>query len=258
LQECDQRFVDLLPRLNSLPVGGTAVGTGVNAPDGFATAVVSQLSQLTGLEFKVATNRFARIAGQDSSVECSSCLRSLAVTLTKINNDLRWMASGPLAGLAEIQLQALQPGSSIMPGKVNPVLPEAALMAAAEVIGNDACIALAGQSGSFQLNVMLPLIADKLTGGIELLAGSCRSTARTIAGFEVNHEQLQASLASNPMLVTALNAFIGYEAAAAIARRAYREKRPVLDIALEETDLPREQLEALLDPLRLTGGAPRT
>ena len=258
LDECDARFCDLLARLCALPVGGSAVGTGVNVPAGFALALVAHLRQRVGLDFRVADNPFARMAGQDVAVECSACLRSLALVLAKISNDLRWMSSGPLAGLAEIQLEALQPGSSIMPGKVNPVLPEAVLMAVAEVVGNDASIALAGHSGNFQLNVMLPLIADRLADGIELLTGACAATARTVGGFSVNHDQLQRSLASNPILVTALNAVIGYEAAAAIAKRSYAEGRPVLDVAEEETALSREELAELLDPFRLTNAGIRS
>ncbi len=253
LRECDRRIGDLLPRLQDLPVGGSAVGTGVNVPAGFGSHLVKRLNEMTGMDFSVAANPFARMAGQDVNLECSSCLRGLAVVLVKINNDLRWMSSGPLSGLAEIELQALQPGSSIMPGKVNPVLPEAVLMAATEVIGNDTTITLACQSGNFQLNVMLPLIADKLLQGIELLAGACRASARTVDGFTVNRESVQRSLASNPILVTALNSIIGYEAAAAIAKRSYEEGRPVLDVALEETGMPREELASLLDPYRLTG-----
>jgi fumarate hydratase class II len=253
LEECDERLGDLLPRLCALPVGGSAVGTGVNVPEGFAAALVHRLNELTGTTFRVADNPFSRMAGQDVAVECSSGLRGLAVVLTKINNDLRWMSSGPLAGLGEIQLEALQPGSSIMPGKVNPVLPEAALMAAAAVFGNDAAIAMAGQAGNFQLNVMLPLIADRLLESICMLAGACAATRRTVAGFSVNHEAVQRVLASNPVLVTALNSTIGYEAAAAIAKRSYDEDRPVLEVAQEETGLEREELRRLLDPWRLTG-----
>jgi fumarate hydratase class II len=186
------------------------------------------------------------------ALEYSACLRCLAVTLSKINNDLRWMSSGPLSGLAEITLEPLQPGSSIMPGKVNPVLPEAVLMVAAEVIGNDTTVAVASHSGNFQLNVMLPLIADKLCSGFETLSWACVASERAIAGFTVNRERIEQSLASNPILVTALNAVIGYEAAATIAKRSYAEKRPVLDVAEEETGLPREQLADLLDPVRLT------
>lgn len=258
LEECDARFSDLMVRLCALPIGGSAVGTGVNVPAGFPQALVKRLRDRLGLEFTLAESPFARMAGQDVAVECSACLRSLALVLGKINNDLRWMSSGPLAGLAEIRLEALQPGSSIMPGKVNPVLPEAVLMAVAEVIGNDAAIALAGHSGNFQLNVMLPLVADRLSDSIELLTGACDTTARTVAGFSVNHEQVERSLASNPILVTALNAAIGYEAAAAIAKRSYAEGRSVLDVAEEETSLSREELAELLDPMRLTNAAIRS
>jgi fumarate hydratase class II len=252
LDECRARLNDAAPRMCALPIGGSAVGTGVNVPPGFASALVDNLNRLSGFSFTVAENRFSRMAGQDVALECSACLRALSVVLTKINNDLRWMSSGPLAGLAEIRLEALQPGSSIMPGKVNPVLPEAALMAAAEVVGNDTCVALAVQSGNFQLNVMLPLIADKLLQSIDLLVGACDATGHAIAGLEPCLDRIERTLSSNPILVTALNRTIGYEAAAAIAQRCYREGRPVLDVAVEETGLPRDELEHLLDPSRLT------
>jgi len=253
LGECEQRLQDLQPRLCALPMGGSAVGTGVNVPAGFAGNLVTVLSGLLGVSFTVCPNPASRMAGQEVAVECSACLRSLAHVLVKINNDLRWMSSGPLAGLGEISLQALQPGSSIMPGKVNPVLPEAVLMAAAEVVGNDATIAMAARSGNFQLNVMLPLIADKLLGSIALLAGACDATASTVAGFVVNRDRVQATLSRNPILVTALNSRIGYDAAAAIAKRAYAEQRPIVDVAAEDTSIPRSELERLLDPARLTG-----
>ncbi|MFV8816870.1 class II fumarate hydratase [Haliea sp. E17] len=252
LQDCQQRLGELQPRLGSLPLGGSAVGTGVNVPALYPTAAAAELSTLCGLHFSVAPSPFSRMAGQDVALELSAALRALAVVLTKINNDLRWMSSGPLSGLAEITLEALQPGSSIMPGKVNPVLPEAVLMVAAEVIGNDSSVTIAAQSGSFQLNVMLPLIAEKLLGSIEGLTWACAASARSTSGFQVNRERIEANLASNPILVTALNARIGYEQAAVIAKRAYAEKRPVLDVAEEETGLPREELAELLDPRRLT------
>ncbi|MCR9104281.1 MAG: class II fumarate hydratase [Gammaproteobacteria bacterium] len=256
LQECEQRFTQAQERLRKLPMGGSAVGTGVNVPPGFAERLVAHLSSATGLAFEVAPNAFSRMAGQDVALECSACLRALAVVLTKINNDLRWMASGPLAGLAEIELEALQPGSSIMPGKVNPVLPEAVLMAAAEVAGNDASIAMAAQSGNFQLNVMLPLIAEKLCASFSVLTWGCLATAKTVAGFSVNTENIERTLARNPILVTALNSQLGYEAAAAIAKRAYAQKRPILDVAVEETALSREELQRLLDPIELAQGRP--
>jgi fumarate hydratase class II len=194
------------------------------------------------------------MAGQETAAECSAGLRSIALVLIKVSNDLRWMNSGPLAGLGELQLEALQPGSSIMPGKVNPVIPEAVLMAATEVLGNDATVVMAAQSGNFQLNVMLPLLADKLLGSISLLAGSCVSMTDCINGLQPLADQAAATLARNPVLVTALNPEIGYEAAAAIAKRALREGRPVLDVALEDTDLPRETLLRLLDPAPLARG----
>jgi fumarate hydratase class II len=256
LGECAQRLADLQPRLRSLPIGGSAVGTGVNVPAGFAEALAGRLSELLASQFTVSPNPASRMAGQEVAVECSACLRSLAHVLSKINNDLRWMSSGPLAGLAEIQLEALQPGSSIMPGKVNPVLPEAALMAAAEVVGNDATIAMAARSGNFQLNVMLPLIADKVLASIELMSGACTATARAVAGFTVNHEKVEQALARNPMLVTALNTRIGYEAAAAIARRAYAEQRPIIDVAAQDTGIPVQELAVMLDPARLAGLQP--
>ncbi len=253
LKECEQRLADLQGRLGSLPLGGSAVGTGVNVPSGFPALCVARLAEASGLSLQAAENPFSRMAGQDCALELSAALRALAVVLTKINNDLRWMSSGPLSGLSEITLEALQPGSSIMPGKVNPVLPEAALMVAADVIGNDASIALAAQSGSFQLNVMLPLIAEKLHASLDGLRWACEGTARCIGGFSVNVARVEANLAANPILVTALNARVGYEKAAAIAKRAYHEERPVLEVAVEETGLPREELAELLDPRRLTG-----
>lgn len=251
LGECADRLVDLQARLKALPLGGTAVGTGVNCPPGFAEAAIAEISRLTGSEFTAAGNRFSRMAGQDCAVECSSCLRGLAVVLMKIANDLRWMSSGPLAGLAELELPALQPGSSIMPGKVNPVIPEAVAMIAAEVIGNDVTVGVAGQSGSFQLNVMLPLIADKLLSGIGLTARACDALGETIDGARAMTDNIERALSRNPILVTALNSRIGYEAAAAIAKQAYAEGRPVIDVAAENTDIPREELRELMDPARL-------
>jgi fumarate hydratase class II len=251
LLEARQRCDDLLPRLQALPIGGSAVGTGVNVPPGYVAALLAALNDATASGFAAATMPSTRMAAQDASVECSGGLRGLALVLIKMSNDLRWMASGPLAGLGEIQLQALQPGSSIMPGKVNPVVPEAVLMAATEVLGNDAIIALAGQSGSFQLNVMLPLIGDKLLAGIELLTDSCKAMQQCVAGLEPRREHAAATVARNPVLVTALNPVIGYEAAAAIAKRAYAEQRPILEVAVEDTTLSREELAQLLDPLRL-------
>jgi fumarate hydratase class II len=249
-----QRLESMLPQLLTLPIGGTAVGTGVNAPAGFAAAVCASLHAQTGLEFVPAADRFALIGAQDTAVALSGQLRTTAVSLMKIANDLRWMNSGPLAGLAEIELPALQPGSSIMPGKVNPVIPEAVAQIAAQVMGNDASIGIAGQSGNFELNVMLPLIADRQIDSLQLLASASRLLAeKAIRDFRINQPRLDAALARNPMLVTALNPHIGYLAAADIAKQAYAENRAIIDVALERTDLSREKLEELLDPVRLTG-----
>ncbi len=242
------------PMLQRLALGGTAVGTGVNADPRFASRCCRALTELSGHHFQPGANRFALMGAQDVAVATSGALRTLAVALTKIANDLRWMNSGPLAGLSEIELEALQPGSSIMPGKVNPVIPEATLMVAAQVIGNDAAITVAGQSGNFELNVMLPVVARNLIESIELLAAVVPLLAdRSIATFRVNDKRIKEALARNPILVTALNTRIGYARAAEIAKQAYREGRPIIDVAAESTDIPREELERLLDPLRLTG-----
>lgn len=241
-----------LPRLQQLAQGGTAVGTGVNAAPGFALRFAAELSQLTGLSFMPSGNFFFSMGTQDTAVACSGVLKTLAVALLKIANDLRWMNSGPLAGLAEIELPALQPGSSIMPGKVNPVIPEAVAMACAQVIGHDTAITIAGQSGNFELNVMLPLVANNLLGSIDLLSGSCTAFARQcIAQMKVRADHTARALALNPILVTALNPLIGYEKAAQIAKQAYQQQRPVLDVALELSGLPEAQLRVLLDPARL-------
>ena len=252
------RLQAVRPRLHSLAQGGTAVGTGVNAPPEFGARVAALLSQQTGLDLRPSRDFFASLSSQDTAVELSGQLRTLAVGLMKIANDLRWMNSGPLAGLGEIALPALQPGSSIMPGKVNPVVPEAVAMAAAQVMGNDATIAIAGQSGNFQLNVMLPVIAYNLLQSIELLAAAARALARSaVAGFAVDGRRIASALDRNPMLVTALNPVIGYDRAAAIAKRAYAEGRAIRDVALEMTDLGEERLAKLLDPAALTRGGVR-
>jgi fumarate hydratase class II len=248
-----ERLSVTLPRLESLAQGGTAVGTGVNAHPEFATRFTRQLSTLTGIGFVTSDNLFEALSCQDTSVELSGQLRVLAVSLSKIANDLRWMNSGPLAGLGELRLPALQPGSSIMPGKINPVIPEAVAMVCAQVTGNDASIAIAGQSGSFQLNTMLPVIAYNLLQSIELLARAARILGeKAIAGFTVNTDVIQTALARNPILVTALADTLGYDRCAAIAKRAYAEGRAISDVAAEMTDLPREELERLLDPMRMT------
>jgi len=243
------------PRLHALAQGGTAVGTGINAHADFAATFCAQLRALTGIEFKPSRNFFESLSAQDAAVELSGQLKVVAVSLTKIANDLRWMNSGPLAGLGEIALPALQPGSSIMPGKVNPVIAEATVMVAAQVIGNDATITIAGQSGNFQLNVMLPVIAYNLLESLRLLANVTRLLAdQAIAGFEVNLARLAETLERNPILVTALNPVIGYERGAAIAKKAYAQGLPIREVAARETALPRAQLDALLDPAELTRG----
>jgi len=249
------RINETLNRLHALPQGGTAVGTGINAHPEFSINVARALAEKTGIAFKPMTNPFVGLASQDTAVEMSGQLKTLAVSLMKIANDLRWMNSGPLAGLGEIELPALQPGSSIMPGKINPVIPEAVAMVCAQVIGNDSTITIAGQSGSFQLNVMLPVIAYNLLQSIDLLSNAMRQLAdKAIDGFQVRLENIQVALDRNPILVTALNRVIGYEKGAAIAKKAYAESRPILEVAMEMTDLPEEKLKQLLDPSLLTQG----
>ena len=243
------------PRLLELAQGGTAIGTGINAHEKFAATFIEELRASTKLDLRLAPNYFAAMGSQDAAVEYSGQLRTLAVTFMKIANDLRWMNSGPLAGLGEIRLPALQPGSSIMPGKVNPIVPEAVAMVAAQVMGYDATIANAGQSGNFQLNVMLPLIGNNLLKSISLLTQAAASLANiALPKAEANVDRLNDALSRNPILVTALNPVIGYERAAAIAKRAYAEGRPVFDVALEMSGLAEDELRRLLDPAALTKG----
>lgn len=250
-----EHLENLLPSLQALAQGGTAVGTGINAHPEFASRFATHLSRLSDVGFVPGKDLFALIGSQDTAVAVSGQLKATAVSLMKIANDLRWMNSGPLAGLGEIELEGLQPGSSIMPGKVNPVIPEATAMVAAQVIGNDATITVAGQSGNFELNVMLPVIAHNLLQSIELLATSSRLLAdKAIATFKVNEAKLKEALSRNPILVTALNPIIGYQKAAEIAKTAYKEGRPIIDVALAHTDLDRAQLETLLNPEKLTAG----
>jgi fumarate hydratase class II len=249
------RINSTMPRLYKLAQGGTAVGTGINAHPEFAQKFAEALTLETGLMFSPNDNFFESLGSQDAMVELSGQLKVIAVSLMKIANDLRWMNSGPLAGLGEIVLPALQPGSSIMPGKVNPVIPEAVAMVAAQVIGNDTTITLAGQSGSFQLNVMLPVIAHNILQSIALLSQASTVLAdKAIAGFTVNEAHLQQALAKNPILVTALNPLIGYAKAAEIAKAAYQQGRPILDVAAEMTDISLAELSRLLDPASLTQG----
>jgi fumarate hydratase class II len=249
------RLRSVTPRLHRLAQGGTAVGTGINARPEFAAVFARALAASTGIGFSPSDNYFEALSSQDTAVELSGQLKVLSVSLMKISNDLRWMNSGPLAGLGEIALPALQPGSSIMPGKVNPVVPESVTMIAAQVIGNDATIAVAAASGNFQLNVMLPVIAYNLLQSVELLGIGSRNLAdNALAGFTVNRARLDDALARNPILVTALNPVIGYEKGAAIAKKAYAEGRPILDVAAEMTKLSVDELRRLLDPKTLTRG----
>jgi fumarate hydratase class II len=255
LASAEARLLDTGKRLQRLPLGGTAIGTGINADPRFARRVATALSRAAGQKFEPAANLFEGIAAADHAVELSGQLNTLAVSLMKIGNDLRWMNSGPLAGLGEIELPALQPGSSIMPGKVNPVIPEALCMVCAQVMGQHTTITIAGQSGNFQLNVMLPVIAWNLLQSLSLLSSAMRQLAdAAIAGFTVRRDRIAEALARNPILVTALNPVIGYEAAAAIAKRAYAEARPVLEVAVEMSGLPEAQLRKLLDPALLAKG----
>ncbi|QOW18645.1 class II fumarate hydratase [Lysobacter ciconiae] len=255
LASAQARIEDCLKRLRRLPIGGTAIGTGINADPRFDKAMAKALSSLAGSKFEAAENKFEGLASQDDAVELSGQLNVLAVALMKIANDLRWMNSGPLAGLGEVELPELQPGSSIMPGKVNPVLPEAVAMVCAQVMGHNAAITIAGQSGNFQLNVMLPLIASNLLDSINLLANSMRLLAdKVIAGLKVRQDVVAGALQRNPILVTALNPVIGYEKAAAIAKQAYAQQRPVLEVAVELTGMAEDELARLLDPVALTRG----
>ena len=255
IDHASERLRDTMKRLAALAQGGTAVGTGINAHPKFGDKVAVLLSERTGVAFTSAESKFEALSSQDAAVETSGQLRVLAVSLGKIANDLRWMNSGPLAGIGEIALPALQPGSSIMPGKVNPVIPEAVAMVAAQVIGNDATITVAGQSGNFQLNVMLPVVSHNLLQSIELLANASTCLAdKAIAGFTVNTDNINQALDRNPILVTALNPVIGYEKGAAVAKKAYKEGRPVKEVAKEMTDLTDEELDRLLDPAGLTEG----
>ncbi len=254
VRQAIERIESTLPRLAKLAIGGTAVGTGVNAPKEFGGIFASRLAGRTGLPFVETDNHFAAQATMDTAVELSGQLKTAASSFMKMANDLRWMNSGPIAGLGEIALPSLQPGSSIMPGKVNPVMCEMMMMVSTQVTGNDAAIALANTHGNFELNVMLPVIAHNLLQSIALLANAARLLAdKAVAGFIVNREHTAALLDKNPILVTALNPVIGYDRAASIAKKAYAEGRSLKDVASEMTDLSREELDRLLDPKGLTG-----
>jgi fumarate hydratase class II len=253
-----ERLRASLPRLAELPLGGTAVGTGINTPPGFSAAVIAEVARVTGLPFTEARNHFEAQGARDGIVETSGQLRTIAVGLTKIANDQRWMASGPRTGLAEINLPDLQPGSSIMPGKVNPVIPEAVLMVAAQVTGNDATIATAGAAGNFELNVMLPVIARNVLESVRLLANVSRLLAdRTVDGITANVERAREYAESSPSVVTPLNRYLGYEEAAKVAKRALAERKTIRQVVLESGYvagglLTEEQLDEALDVLRMT------
>jgi fumarate hydratase class II len=254
-----KRIRSALKRVRQLPLGGSAVGTGINCHPDFGPRVAVTLTRLTGVKFGSSDNYFEGISSQDAAVELSGQLKTLACSLMKIANDLRLMNSGPLAGFGEIELPALQPGSSIMPGKVNPVIPEAVCMVAAQVIGNDAAITIAGQSGAFQLNVMLPLVALNLLQSLEILATASDALAdKAIAHFTVCEDNIRQALERNPILVTALNPVIGYERGAAIAKKAYSKGKPIRQVAAQMTDLSEKELARLLDPQELTKGGIKT
>ncbi|WP_318208991.1 MULTISPECIES: class II fumarate hydratase [unclassified Streptomyces] len=253
-----ERLRSALPRLAELPLGGTAVGTGINTPAGFSAAVIAEVARATGLPLTEARDHFEAQGARDALVETSGQLRTIAVSLTKIANDLRWMASGPRTGLAEINLPDLQPGSSIMPGKVNPVIPEAVLMVAAQVTGNDTTVAVAGAAGNFELNVMLPVMAKNLLESVRLLANASRLLAdRTVDGVTANVERAREYAESSPSVVTPLNKYIGYEEAAKVAKKSLAERKTIREVVLESGyvergDLTVEQLDEALDVLRMT------
>jgi fumarate hydratase class II len=250
-----ERLEATLPRLTELAIGGTAVGTGINAPPEFAGRLAAILGERTGTPFREARNHFAAQASMDTAVELSGNLRATAVALVKIADDLRWMNSGPIAGLGEIALPSLQPGSSIMPGKVNPVIPEAMLQVCAQVMGNDVTIGIAGSRGNFQLNVMLPVIARNLLESLSIMAVAARLLAdRAISGFTVNRERIASLVDKNPILITALNNKIGYDLGAKIAKKAYAEGRTLKETARELTDLTDAELDHYLDPRPMTEG----
>ncbi|GAA2719816.1 MULTISPECIES: class II fumarate hydratase [Streptomyces] len=253
-----ERLRTALPRLAELPLGGTAVGTGINTPPGFSPAVIAEVARVTGLPLTEARNHFEAQGARDGLVEASGQLRTIAVGLTKIANDLRWMGSGPRTGLAEIALPDLQPGSSIMPGKVNPVVCEAVLMVAAQVTGNDLTVATAGAAGNFELNVMLPVMARNLLESVRLLANASRLLAdRTVDGITANAERAREYAESSPSVVTPLNRYIGYEEAAKVAKKALAERRTIRQVVLDSGYVDRglltlEQLDEALDVLRMT------
>ncbi len=249
------RIQGALTGVSKLAIGGTAVGTGINTHPEFGERVAAILSELTGLPFEKTDNHFEALSAQDAMVALSGQLKTVAASLMKIANDLRWMNSGPITGLSEIVLPAVQPGSSIMPGKINPVIAEAVTMVAAQVMGNDVAVTIGGQSGVFELNVMLPLIAHNVLESEKILGNAARILAdKAISGFTVNRERISKLVDKNPILVTALNPVIGYELGAKIAKRAYAEGRSIKEVAAEMTDLTPEELDRILDPAKLTEG----
>jgi len=242
-------------RLKRLPIGGTAVGTGINAHNLFSREFIKALNTESKIKYVDKKNKFEGLSSQDDVVLYSSHLKTLAVSLIKIANDLRWMNSGPGSGISDITLKALQPGSSIMPGKVNPVISESAIMACSQVIGNDTTITICGQSGNFQLNVTLPIIAFNIVQSTNIISNTAVSLSKkAIVDFKVNRSVIDKSINANPILVTALNRIIGYEKGAYIAKKAYRLGKPIIEIALQETDLTEKELKKVLDPLELTKG----
>ena len=250
-----ERLQSSLKRMRELPMGGTAVGTGINTPPEFPPAFAEEVSKLSGESMREAENHFEAQSTVDAPVEMSGQLKTIAVGLLKIVNDLRWMNSGPNAGLGEIQLAALQPGSSIMPGKVNPVIEESTAMVCAQVIGYDSAISVGGLSGNFELNVMLPMVANSLLESIRLLAAASRNLAqRSVSRIIVREEHIQSLVGRNPILVTTLNPLIGYDLAAKIAKTAFAENRPLLEVAKEMCDLPEDELKKALDPAKMTQG----
>ena len=255
LESVKKSLIASTNRMNELPQGGTAIGTGINSHKDFSKNFCVEVNKLTKFKTKPAKNFYQGLSSVDNAVELSSAVKNLSIVLSKICNDLRWMNSGPLTGLGEIELEALQPGSSIMPGKVNPVIPEAVAMACADVVGNDVTISIAGQSGNFQLNVMLPVVAYNLLKSINLLGNAMPLLAnKAIKTYKINTSKIEESLSKNPILVTALNRLIGYSKAAAIAKKAYKDNKPIIDVAHEETGISKAELKKLLDPSKLTKG----
>lgn len=253
IRKAKERILATLPDLAELPLGGTAVGTGINCPPGFAAEVIALIAERTGFPFVEAPNHFEAQGGRDAAVSTSGALKGVAVAIHKISNDLRWMSSGPVSGLGEIRLPDLQPGSSIMPAKVNPVIPEAVMMVAAQIVGNDAAIAWGGASGTLELNTMMPLIARNLIESIELLATASRSLAeKCVEGICADQARMEEILEQNVIVVTALNPHIGYDSGSRVAKRALAERRSIREIVLEEGLMTREELDRVLDWKRMT------